>query len=148
MWTQTQLLKPEIVWQKKIYRIASAGLKLNFSGVQVNCHCNLSNSPFTDGFPMSKGTLSSRLKKFEKILLESKLSLGLIYGLSFRIQAASYFPESWVQKTGLIFYLVDFHGRNCRISGFDENKTNIEPYSSLKPTKVDFIFIGPNSSRA
>ena len=72
---------------------------------------------------MSKGTLSSRFKKFEKILLESKLSLGLIYGLSFRIQAASYFPESWVQKTGLIFYLVDFHGRNCRIQGFDENKT-------------------------
>ena len=148
MWTQTQLLKPEIVWQKKIYRIAPAGLKLNFSGVQVNCRSNLSNSPFTDGFPMSKGTLSSRLKKFEKILLESKLSLGLIYGLSFRIQAASYFPESWVQKTGLIFYLVDFHGRNCRIPGFDENKTNIEPYSSLNPTKVDFIFIGPNSSRA
>ena len=26
--------------------------------------------------------------------------LGLIYGLSFRIQAASYFPQSWVQQTG------------------------------------------------
>ena len=29
------------------------------------------------------------------------------------------------------------------------NRRNIEPYSPLKPTKVGFIFIGPNSlSRA
>ena len=27
--------------------------------------------------------------------LGSKLSLGLIYGLSFQFQAASYFPQSW-----------------------------------------------------
>ena len=38
--------------------------------------------------------LSPRFKKFVKIRLRSKLSLGLIYGLSFRIQAASYFPQS------------------------------------------------------
>ena len=37
---------------------------------------------------------SQRFKKFGKIRLGSKLSLGLIYGLSFRIQAASYFPQS------------------------------------------------------
>ena len=38
-----------------------------------------------------------------------------------------------------------------RIPGFDKNKTQhwAEPYSPLKPTKVGFIFIGPNSiSRA
>ena len=32
---------------------------------------------------------------------------------------------------------------------FLKNKTQLEPYSPLKPTKVGFIFIGPNSlSRA
>ena len=32
---------------------------------------------------------------------------------------------------------------------FIRTRFNIEPYSSLKPTKVGFIFIGPNSlSRA
>ena len=35
-----------------------------------------------------------QFKKFGKILLVSKLSLGLIYGLSFRIQAASFFSQS------------------------------------------------------
>ena len=39
---------------------------------------------------------SPRFKK-----LGAKLSLGLIYALSFRIQAASYFPQSWVLKTEL-----------------------------------------------
>ena len=28
---------------------------------------------------------------------------------------------------------------------FKRIRLNIEPYSSLKPTKVGFIFIGPNS---
>ena len=51
------------------------------------------------------------------------MSLGLIYGLSFQIKAASHFQQSLVQKTGLIFYLADFHDRNRRIPGFDENKT-------------------------
>ena len=32
---------------------------------------------------------------------------------------------------------------------FKKTRLNIEPYSALKPTKVGFIFIGPNSlSRA
>ena len=69
--------------------------------------------------------------------LTSKLSLGLIYGLSFRIQAASYFPQSWVQKTGLIFYLV----RIDAFRVFMRTRLNIEPYSPLKPTKVGFIFL-------
>ena len=38
--------------------------------------------------------LSPQLKKFGKIRLGSKLSIDLIYDLSFRIQAASYFPLS------------------------------------------------------
>ena len=29
---------------------------------------------------------------------------------------------------------------------FMRTRLNIEPYSPLKPTKVGFIFIGPNSS--
>ena len=67
---------------------------------------------------------SPRFKKFVKIRLGSKLSLGLIYGLSFRIQDASYFPQSFeLKKTGLIFYLADFHGSNWRIPGFYENNT-------------------------
>ena len=41
---------------------------------------------------------SPRLKKIGKIQLGSYLLLGLIYGLSFRIQAASYFLQSWVKK--------------------------------------------------
>ena len=77
--------------------------------------------------------------------------MGLFYGLSFRIQAASYFTRSWFLKTGLILYLADFHGR-IGIGAFQvfmRTKLNIEPYSPLKPTKVGFIFNGPNSlSRA
>ena len=67
--------------------------------------------------------LSRRFINFKKMRLRSKLSLGLIYGLSFRFKAASFIPSSWVQKPGVIFCLVDFHGRNWRIPGFSENKT-------------------------
>ena len=70
--------------------------------------------------------------------LEKLRCSGLIYGLSFRIQAASYFPQSWVQQTGLIFYLADFHGRNRRIPDFDENKSQDSP---LKPSKVGIISV-------
>ena len=81
--------------------------------------------------------LSPRFKKFGKTRLRSKLLLTLLYDLSFRIQAASFFSQSLVQTTGLIFYLADFQ------------LLNIEPYSPLKPTKVGFIFIRPYSlSRA
>ena len=68
---------------------------------------------------------SPRNKKIGKIRLGSTLSLGLIYGLRFGIQAASYFPQSCVQITGLIFYLADFHVWNWCIQGFEQNKTNI-----------------------
>ena len=38
---------------------------------------------------------------------------------------------------------------NWHIPVFMRTRLNIEPYSPLKPTKVGFIFIGPNSlSRA
>ena len=43
------------------------------------------NSSFRE-FEIVRGTRSPRFKKFGKIWLGSKLSLGLIYGLSFRIQ--------------------------------------------------------------
>ena len=69
------------------------------------------------------GIQSLRFKKIRKIWLGSKLLLGLIYCLSFWIQNASYFPQSWVQKNSLIFYLADFHGRNWCIPSFYENKT-------------------------
>ena len=82
---------------------------------------------------IQKTSQSPRLKKFGKIRLGSKLLLGLIHGLSFRIQ-----------RTGLIFYLEDFHVRNWRILGFMRTRLNIEPCSPLKLTKVGFIFIGPN----
>ena len=74
-------------------------------------------------FRFSNFYQSWRFKYLGKIRLGFNLSLNLIYDLSFRIKAASYFPQSWVHYTGLIFYLVDFHGRNWRIPGFDENKT-------------------------
>ena len=67
--------------------------------------------------------LSPRFKKLGKIRIWSKLSWGLIYGLSFQIQSSSQFPQNLVQKTGLIFNLADFHDRNWRIPGFCENKT-------------------------
>jgi len=57
--------------------------------------------------------------------------LGLIYGLSFQIQAASHFPLE-LKKNGILFYLEDFPGRSWRIPGLYE-------------TKVGFILIGPNS---
>ena len=45
--------------------------------------------------------------------------------------------------------MADFHGKNWSIPGFKRTRLNIKPYSSLKPTKVGFILIGPNSlSRA
>ena len=85
--------------------------------------------------------LSPRFKKYGKIPLGSQLSLGLIYGLSFRIQATSHFPQSSLK----IFFLADFLGRNWRIPGFYlRTRLIIEPYS-LKPTKVGFIFIGHKS---
>ena len=84
--------------------------------------------------------LSPRFKKFWKIRLGSKLSLGLIYGLSFQIQAASYFPQSWVQKTELIFYLADLHSRNWRIPGFYENKTQHWALFSTKTNQGRFYF--------
>ena len=93
--------------------------------------------------------LSPRFKKFGEIRLGSKLSLDLIYGLSFRIKAASYFPQSLIQKTGLIFYLADFHGKNWRIPSFYENKTQLWALFSTKTNQGRFFFIGPNSlSRA
>ena len=53
-----------------------------------------SSNPCPIWFDLYK--LSRRLKKFKEIRLRSKLSLGVIYGLSFRIKAVSCFPQSWV----------------------------------------------------
>ena len=39
----------------------------------------------------------------------------------------------------------DFHDRNWRFRVFIRTRLNIEPYSPLKPTKVGFIFMWPNS---
>ena len=80
----------------------------------------------------------------KKIRYRSKLSLGIIYGLNFRILTASYFPQSWVQKTGLIFYLADFHWRNWYIPAFYKNKTQHWALFSTK-TNQGFIFTGPTS---
>ena len=42
--------------------------------------------------------------------------------------------------------MADFHGRNIgAFRVFNRTRLNIELYSLLKPTKVGFIFIGPNS---
>ena len=60
-----------------------------------------------DGFQnLSSRKINSRAHdlKIREIQLGSKLLLDLIYGWSFRIQAASYFPQSLAKKTGLIFY--------------------------------------------
>ena len=94
-------------------------------------------------------TLSRGFKKFKKIRLGSKLVLSLIYGSGFRIWVASIFQQNLVHKTGLMLYLADFHSWNWWFRVLMRIRPNIEPYSSLKPTKVGFIFIGLNSlSRA
>ena len=68
------------------------------------------------------------------------------WALSFRIQAASYCPQSWVQRTGLIFYLANIHSKNWRIPGFYENKTQHWALFSNKTNQGRFYFnIGPNS---
>ena len=91
---------------------------------------------------------SEPAKTFGKIRFGSKLSLGL-YGLSFRIQAASYFPQSWVQKTGLVFYLADFDGyRNWHIPSFYENKTKYWALFSTKTNQGRFYFHCASLSRA
>ena len=56
------------------------------------------------------------------------------------------FPQSWVKKRFNIL-LADFHGRNWRIPGFYENKTQDWALFSNKTNQgqVGFIFIGPNS---
>ena len=93
--------------------------------------------------------LSRGFKKFKKIRLGSKLLLSLIYGSGFRIWVASIFQQNLVHKTGLMLYLADFHSWNWWFRVLMRIRPNIEPYSSLKPTKVGFIFIGLNSlSRA
>ena len=88
-----------------------------------------------------------RLKKLGKIRLESNLSLDLIYGLSFRIQAASFILHSWVQKTELIFYLADFHGRNWALFS---NKTNqgrfYFPWSLLLKSSRSFWIEGSDQT--
>ena len=81
-----------------------------------------------------------RLKKFGKIRLGSKLSLGLIDGLSFRIQTASYFPQSWVKKTALYNIWGIFHDWNWLIPGFDENKTQHWALISTKTNQGRFYF--------
>ena len=69
--------------------------------------------------------------------------LGLVYGLSFWIQAASHFPQSWVKKkTGLIFYLADFYGWNWRIPGYSENNSTLSLFST-KTNYKGFILFGP-----
>ena len=124
---------------EKFVQVVNWARKLKFCMLAQNVVIHKEHEEYLGWFQ------SRRLKKIGKIRLGSKLSLGFIYGLSFRIQAAYYFSQFWVQKTGLTFYLADFHARNWRISGFYENITQFEPYSPLKPTKVGFIFIGPNS---
>ena len=51
-----------------------------------------------------------------------------------------WFPQSWVQKTGLTFYLADFHGRNRLIPSFYENKTQHWALFSTKTNHSWFYF--------
>ena len=62
-------------------------------------------------------------------------SFGFIYGLSFRIQAASNFQSSVKNR-----YLADFHGRNWRIPGFMKARLNTEPLFSTKTNQGRFYF--------
>ena len=88
----------------------------------------------------SQGFRARDFKKIGEIRLSSKLSLDLIYGLSFRIKAASYFPQSWIQNTGLILYLADFHGRNWCILSFYENNNQHWALFSTKTNQGRFYF--------
>ena len=64
------------------------------------------------------------------------MALFTTWAFGFKLQ--SYFPQSLVPKTGLIFYLADFHGRNWRIPGFYENKTQHWALFSTKPNQGRF----------
>ena len=65
--------------------------------------------------------------------------------LDFRI----YHPEPELSSNNRFNILFGWFSwyRNWRIPDFLRTRLNIEPYSSLKPTKVGFIFIWPNSLR-
>ena len=87
-----------------------------------------SSSSLSDPFSTSKPKISCRWALFTT--------------WDFKIQAASYFPMSWIKKKNrLIFYLAKFYVWNWRILVFMRTRFNIDPYSPLKPTKVGFIFI-------
>ena len=60
--------------------------------------------------------------------------IGPCLRLSFRIQAASYFLQSWVRKTGSRFFLADFHDWHWHILALMRTRLNIEPYFPLKLT--------------
>jgi len=92
---------------------------------------------------------SSRFKNSGKYGsgLSCRLTLFTAWAFGFKLHLIFHRVE-W-KKNSLILYLADFHGRNWRIPSCMRTRRNIEPYSPLKPTKLSFVFIGPNSlSRA
>jgi len=77
---------------------------------------------------------SPRLKIWENTTPVRTLFTAWAFGLKLHL----IFNRVEFKKPDLIFYLADFHGRNWRIPGFDENKTQ---YWALFSTKVGFIFL-------
>ena len=65
---------------------------------------------------INKDTSISRARDLKK--KSGKYDSGLRCRWALFTAWASYFPQSWVEKNGLIFYLADFHGRNGRIPDF------------------------------
>ena len=68
--------------------------------------------------------------------------------LRLELSNSSFLVFHWVEfkKTCLIFYFGGFSWQELtHFRGFIRTILNIEPYSPLKPTKVGFFFIGPNS---
>ena len=68
---------------------------------------------------------SPRFKKIRENTARVEAVVGPFYGLSFRIQAASYFPQRWVQKNRFNILFGGFSWQELAHSGFNF----IGPYS-------------------
>ena len=89
-------------------------------------------------FMILKFVFPSWAPRFKKN--SGKYSSGLSCHWALFTTWASYFQQSWVQKTGLIFCLADFHGRNWRIPGSYKNKIQHWALFSTKTNQGRFYF--------
>ena len=147
IWQSYQGYYCTALWTGHPHLCMDAYIPINHTFLKLWKNTNKSRNIWEIVYLSMSGTVSIRSASKLRLLFQSPRfkKIGKIRPylrqLSFRIQAVSYFTQSWVKKNGLIFYLEDFHGRNCRrIPGFDENKTQHYALFSTKINQGRFYF--------